>query len=126
MIAENPALTRSLQNAQSPEEANALMAGAWKFAGWNQPGGENAARLATTQDYAGRLANGMQLPASAGGSSASGRFGLAGPTQSQAPTGPAPAQAPPAADGKDDDDTAKLMQAFGSEEAGGATGAEAR
>ena len=53
---ENPELTAALQSAKSPEEANALMADAWKFAGYNRQGGEYAARLATTRSYAGRFA----------------------------------------------------------------------
>ncbi|MGU3665105.1 hypothetical protein ACLBX9_13070 [Methylobacterium sp. A49B] len=66
-LAENPALIRALQNAQSPQEANALMAEAWKFAGWNRPGGENAARLATrrptpTASAAGRPYRPGRLP----------------------------------------------------------------
>ncbi len=61
---ENPALTAALQQAKSPEEANALMADAWKFAGYNRPGGgEYAARLATTRSYADRFAGaGAQPP----------------------------------------------------------------
>jgi len=55
-LKENPALTAALQNAKSPEEANALMAKAWGFAGYDRPGGgEYAARLATTQSYANRF-----------------------------------------------------------------------
>ncbi|SFM61128.1 hypothetical protein [Methylobacterium pseudosasicola] len=85
-LAENPALIRALQNAQSPQEANALMADAWKFAGYNRPGGENAARLATTQAYANSFGGGQALPAVAtprgGGSMGStaqqGGFGLSG------------------------------------------------
>lgn len=84
-LAENPALIQSLQNAKSPQEANALMADAWKFAGYNRPGGENAARLATTQAYANSLAGGQTLPgvsAPRGGSMGStaqqGGFGLGG------------------------------------------------
>ncbi|MGU3666233.1 hypothetical protein ACLBX9_18770 [Methylobacterium sp. A49B] len=84
-LAENPVLIRALQNAQSPQEANALMADAWKFAGWNRPGGESAARLATTQAYANSFGGGRALPAVAaprGGSMGStaqqGGFGLGG------------------------------------------------
>jgi hypothetical protein len=84
-LAENPALIRALQNAQSPQEANALMADAWKFAGYNRRGGENAARLATTQAYANSLGGGQTLPGIAaprGGSMGStaqqGGFGLGG------------------------------------------------
>ncbi|MCJ2124475.1 hypothetical protein [Methylobacterium sp. J-077] len=84
-LAENPQLTSALQNAKSPQEANALMADAWKFAGYNRPGGENAARLATTQAYANSFAGGQALPgvsAPRGGSMGStaqqGGFGLGG------------------------------------------------
>ncbi|URD35237.1 hypothetical protein M6G65_22290 [Methylobacterium tardum] len=38
------------------------MADAWKFAGYNRSGGENAARLATTQAYANSFAGGQALP----------------------------------------------------------------
>ncbi|WP_082171647.1 hypothetical protein [Methylobacterium indicum] len=57
-LAENPRLTQALQNARSPEEANALMADAWRFAGYNRPGGENAARLNATRSYLARLNGG--------------------------------------------------------------------
>ncbi|MCJ2116546.1 hypothetical protein MKK65_08125 [Methylobacterium sp. J-001] len=84
-LAENPALISALQSAQSPQEANRLMADAWKFAGYNRPGGENAARLATTQAYANSFASGQTLPgvsAPRGGSMGStaqqGGFGLGG------------------------------------------------
>ncbi|MCJ2055795.1 hypothetical protein MKL09_04440 [Methylobacterium sp. J-048] len=85
LLQENPQLTSALQNAKSPQEANALMADAWKFAGYNRPGGENAARLATTQAYANSFAGGQALPgvsAPRGGSMGStaqqGGFGLGG------------------------------------------------
>ncbi|MCJ2124173.1 hypothetical protein [Methylobacterium sp. J-077] len=85
LLQENPQLTSALQNAKSPQEANALMADAWKFAGYNRPGGENAARLATTQAYANSFAGGQALPGVAaprGGSMGStaqqGGFGLGG------------------------------------------------
>ncbi|MCJ2140429.1 hypothetical protein [Methylobacterium sp. E-066] len=84
-LAENPALIQALQNAKSPQEANALMAGAWKFAGYDRPGGENAARLATTQAYANSLAGGQTLPGvaaprggSMGATATRGAFGLGG------------------------------------------------
>ncbi len=85
LLAENPQLTQALQNAQSPEEGHRLMADAWKFAGYNRSGGENAARLATTQAYANSFAGGQPLPGVAaprGGSMGSttmqGGFGLNG------------------------------------------------
>lgn len=55
---EDPTLLPRLQAARSPEEANQIMAGAWKFAGYNQPGGENAARLNATRAYLERLGGG--------------------------------------------------------------------
>lgn len=54
-LTENPQLTLALQNAKSPEEANQLMANAWRFAGFNRPGGEFAARLGSTRLYLARL-----------------------------------------------------------------------
>ena len=51
---EDPTLIPKLQAAKTPEEANQIMANAWRFAGYNQPGGENARRLALTQGYAQR------------------------------------------------------------------------
>ena len=48
----NPQLTQGQRNAGSPEEAHRLMADAWKFVGYDRPGGGNAARLSTTQAYA--------------------------------------------------------------------------
>ncbi|BAU91153.1 hypothetical protein MPPM_2548 [Methylorubrum populi] len=54
-LTESPELTLALQNAKSPEEANQLMANAWKFAGYNRLGGEFAARLGSTRQYLARL-----------------------------------------------------------------------
>lgn len=51
---EDPTLIPKLQAARTPEEANQIMANAWRFAGYNRPGGENARRLAMTQNYANR------------------------------------------------------------------------
>jgi hypothetical protein len=85
LLKENPQLTQALQNAQSPEEGHRLMADAWKFAGYNRPGGENAARLATTQTYANSFAGGQTLPGvsaprggSMGSTAQAGGFGLNG------------------------------------------------
>ncbi|WP_200941279.1 hypothetical protein [Methylobacterium sp. Leaf111] len=62
-LTENPDLTLALQNAKSPEEANRLMADAWKFAGYNRPGGEAQARLNSTRAYLAKL--GGDAPATA-------------------------------------------------------------
>jgi len=49
MLAENPQLIEKLNAVTSLEEANRLMADAWRFAGFDQPGGEYQARLNTSQ-----------------------------------------------------------------------------
>ncbi|WP_292235374.1 hypothetical protein [Mesorhizobium sp.] len=41
-LQEDPALVDALNAAKSPEEAQQLMNNAWKFAGYNRPGGEAA------------------------------------------------------------------------------------
>lgn len=51
LLQENPQLIEQLNNARSPEEAANLMANAWKFAGYDQQGGEAARRRALTQNY---------------------------------------------------------------------------
>lgn len=48
---EDPSLVQKLNNAQSPQEAANLMAKAWAFKGYDQPGGEAARRQAMTQNY---------------------------------------------------------------------------
>ncbi|WP_245424321.1 phage tail tip lysozyme [Sinorhizobium sp. BJ1] len=44
-LQEDPNLVTALNNAKSTEEAQQIMNNAWKFAGYNQPGGEAANRL---------------------------------------------------------------------------------
>ena len=50
-LQEDPALVAALNNAKSTEEAIGLMNNAWKFAGYNRPGGEAARRLAAAQGF---------------------------------------------------------------------------
>jgi len=50
-LGENPQLIQALQSAKSVEEAQSLMNNAWKFAGYNRPGGEAARRLAAAQGF---------------------------------------------------------------------------
>jgi len=50
-LQENPQVVQALNNAKSPQEANSILANAWKFAGYDKPGGENARRAALTQNY---------------------------------------------------------------------------
>lgn len=64
-LQEDPSLVQKLNNAQSPQEAAGLMANAWKFAGYNQPGGEAARRQALTQNYFSTQFKDQQPPAAA-------------------------------------------------------------
>ncbi|WP_245239762.1 hypothetical protein [Methylobacterium variabile] len=111
MLSENPRLTQALQNAGSAEEANRLMANAWQFAGYNRPGGENAARLNATRAYLARLNGGGFDAAPSGAPAITQVAGAGGPIVSgtnparppmrlpaAAVTGAAAAQAAPAAD----------------------------
>lgn len=50
-LQENPALIQSLNSAKSAEEAQRLMNNAWKFAGYDQPGGEAARRMGLASSY---------------------------------------------------------------------------
>ncbi|RMI21368.1 phage tail tip lysozyme [Sinorhizobium meliloti] len=50
-LREDPQLIAALNNAGSVEEAQNLMNNAWKFAGYDQPGGEAARRRALAQNY---------------------------------------------------------------------------
>lgn len=61
---EDPTLIPKLQAAKTPQEANQIMANAWRFAGYDKQGGENARRLALTQRYAQRFGAGTAAPAS--------------------------------------------------------------
>ncbi|MEY9782267.1 phage tail tip lysozyme [Sinorhizobium fredii] len=45
LLQEDPNLITALNGAKSTEEAQQIINQAWKFAGWNQPGGEAAERL---------------------------------------------------------------------------------
>ncbi|WP_322882852.1 phage tail tip lysozyme [Sinorhizobium medicae] len=45
LLQEDPNLVTALNGAKSTEEAQQIMNNAWKFAGYNQPGGEAANRL---------------------------------------------------------------------------------
>lgn len=48
-LSEDPALIQKLNNAKSVEEATTLMNNAWRFAGYDRPGGEAEARLNTAR-----------------------------------------------------------------------------
>lgn len=48
---ENPQLIAGLNAAKSPEEAQSLMNNAWRYAGYNQAGGETARRIASARSF---------------------------------------------------------------------------
>jgi hypothetical protein len=55
---EDPTLIPRLNAAKTPQEANQIMAGAWRFAGYDRPGqGEYARREGLTSQYAQRYGN---------------------------------------------------------------------
>lgn len=54
-LKEDPQLITALNQAKSPEEAQTLMNNAWRFAGYNRPGGEAARRISTARGFAGQF-----------------------------------------------------------------------
>lgn len=52
LLAEDPTLIQKLQNAGSAEEAQQMMNNAWRYAGYDQQGGETAQRMALAGQYA--------------------------------------------------------------------------
>lgn len=51
LVQEDPNLITALNNAKSVEEAQGIINRAWKFAGYDRPGGEAAERLATANAF---------------------------------------------------------------------------
>lgn len=58
LLAEDPTLIQRLNAAQSPAEAQQIMNAAWKFAGYDQPGGEAGQRIADAQAFAPQFGGG--------------------------------------------------------------------
>lgn len=57
-LQEDPQLIKALNSAGSLEEAQSLMNNAWKFAGYDQPGGEAANRLGYAKSFLSRFQGG--------------------------------------------------------------------
>ena len=57
-VQEDPSLIQRLNSAKSAEEAQRLMNNAWKFAGYDQPGGETARRMGLASSYVPRFQGG--------------------------------------------------------------------
>ncbi len=68
LLSENPELIARLNAAKSPDEAQYLMNEAWKFAGYNRPSPEAAARLTAARRYASQFGGegGGDFPTSTG------------------------------------------------------------
>lgn len=85
LVSEDPSLIQKLQAAQSPQEAQQLMNNAWKFAGYDQQGGETAARMALASEYAPQFGGGNAPSQSALESMAVGQTMPAGAPQAANP-----------------------------------------
>jgi hypothetical protein len=93
-LQEDPNLVQRLNAAKSPQEAASLMANAWKFAGYDQPGGEAARRAALAQNYYSQQFANAQPPQAAPTQVASLDPTAGMPTGSIAPTAAPQATAP--------------------------------
>lgn len=56
-LQEDPQLVSKLNSAKSTEEAQSLMNGAWKFRGYNRPGGEAGRRMGLANAYVSQFAD---------------------------------------------------------------------
>jgi hypothetical protein len=90
LLQEDPNLITALNNAKSAEEAQSIINNAWKFAGYDKPGGESARRLGYANAYLPNFQGQGQQVASLDPS-----IGVPGSRpQANAPTAPAPAATP--------------------------------
>lgn len=67
LLAEDPTLISKLNNAGSVQEAQTLMNRAWRFAGYDRPGGEAANRLNTAGQYLSAFSGQGEFPAMSAG-----------------------------------------------------------
>lgn len=83
-VQEDPSLIQALNGAKSADEAQRLMNNAWKFAGYDQPGGETARRMGLASSYLPRFQGGntevASLDPSAGMSAAAAIDAAAAPS----------------------------------------------
>jgi hypothetical protein len=120
-LQEDPTLIDRLNAAKSPTEAQQIMNNAWKFAGYDRPGGEAGRRIAQANSFVSRFAGSPAdpvqvasldpsagVPAAPGGAVAAALAGAPpataqpqNPAQALAggPPAPMPVQSPRAADG---------------------------
>ncbi|MGI8397805.1 hypothetical protein ACRYWZ_15640 [Agrobacterium deltaense] len=93
-VQEDPSLIQALNGAKSAEEAQRLMNNAWKFAGYDKPGGETARRMGLASSYLPRFQGGntevASLDPSAGMSAAAAIDAAAAPSGYVDPTVSAP------------------------------------
>lgn len=84
-LREDPQLIQSLNQARSPEEAASMMANAWRFAGYDQQGGEAGRRRALTTAYAAEFGgNGGSLGDMPAGATSADAVNAMGTNQPQA------------------------------------------
>jgi hypothetical protein len=91
-LQEDPGLVDALNAAKSPEEAQRLMNNAWRFAGYDRPGGEAARRIASANSFASRFAGSNADPVQV--ASIEPSSGVAAALNAKA--GPVPSPASPA------------------------------
>lgn len=88
LASEDPTLIPRLNAAKTPQEANQIMANAWRFAGYDRPGqGEYARREALTTQYAQRYGSqpaGLARPVQVSEAGAGGATQQSGSTSSGA------------------------------------------
>ena len=93
-VQEDPSLIQALNGAKSAEEAQRLMNNAWKFAGYDKPGGETARRMGLASSYLPRFQGGntevASLDPSAGMSAAAAIDAAPAPSGYVDPTVSAP------------------------------------
>jgi hypothetical protein len=80
-LQEDPTLVANLNAAKSPEEAQQLMNNAWRFAGYDRPGGEAARRISSARQFAGKFAGSDAAPVQTASLDPSAGMGAPAPVQ---------------------------------------------
>lgn len=88
LLQEDPNLIASLQGAKSADEAQRLMNNAWKFAGYDRPGGEAGRRMAMANSFASQFAGAPSPSAPVQVASLDPSAGVAEATRSAVPPMP--------------------------------------
>lgn len=86
-LEENPQLIRQLEAAETPEQAQQLMNNAWRFAGYDKPGGEAAERIASARSMTGGIGSDFAASAPSSDVNDDGKFTTADMTSGTTTTG---------------------------------------